>query len=289
MKPSVTFLVLCLVVAINILDAAAEIPGTNQLSLDFTKPNSIPPGVKWMDRLNVTEKGLGWDGDANSMVDGWIISQELAIGLSWRPATGASLRLVVQTPVHSERLSDHEVVATTNPGTAFVRYSSDGSNWSDWQDMSRRESDDFPPFIDRRAASTQPATQPDPFPRIFSGEIEVPRIEYADYDALHWQYLRLDVPWQSDEEATARWIVAKDPTFFQTHRPFVGYVQFVFEAEFVGGQRITHLDAEAHWGLGGRFQPPKDGSSFDARDAIPWRFRVLSARGSHSQSVTTRP
>jgi hypothetical protein len=280
----------CLFAAISLHHASAQIEGENHLSIDFTKPHDIRADVKWMDKLNLTDKGLGWDGESNSHFDGWIITQELPIGLSWRPATGASVRLVVEPPAQSETLSNGETT-TTNPGAAFVRYSSDGSNWSDWQVMPQRESQDFLPFIDRRvarsASSTQPATGPAPYPRVFSGQIEIPRIDRADYDVLHWQYMRLDVPWQSDEEATARWIVAKDPSFFQTHRPFVGYIQFLFEADFVGGQRFTHLDAEAHWGLGGKFQFPMDKSVFEPRDKIPWRFR-LPARP-ELQTPTTRP
>ena len=83
----------------------------------------------------------------------------------------------------------------------------------------------------------------------------------------------LDVPWTCDEEAMANWITKKDPDFFREHRPFVGYVQVLFEGDFWGGQRVNRLEVSAAWGVGGVASVPKDKNAEKDRDG-PWRFKA---------------
>jgi hypothetical protein len=87
------------------------------------------------------------------------------------------------------------------------------------------------------------------------------------------EYRKLDVPWVDDEEALVGWILKRHPDFFRDHQPFVGYVQFLYEDSFWGGQRVTRLEARASFALGGDNREPKDKAALKGRD-VPWRFRA---------------
>ena len=87
------------------------------------------------------------------------------------------------------------------------------------------------------------------------------------------QYSTLDVPWKSDEEAAVQWILKSQPDFFAQHQPFIGYVQFLYEASLAGGQRIDHLDVDVSFGVNGLHQVAKDPKVSRNRDG-PWRYRA---------------
>lgn len=44
---------------------------------------------------------------------------------------------------------------------------------------------------------------------------------------LRETYSRLDVPWVDDEEAFAKWLLARNPNFFERSLPFIGYLEFL--------------------------------------------------------------
>jgi hypothetical protein len=76
-----------------------------------------------------------------------------------------------------------------------------------------------------------------------------------------------------------RWILSREPDFFEKQLPFIGYVQFRFEAQFHGGQRIRSLRAEVSYVMSGMYVEPKDEDSIQRaretlRDPIPWRFEA---------------
>jgi hypothetical protein len=256
------------------LRAKAEMAGSNTISIDFTQPNAATTQATWMDKLNVTENGLGLDGQANASYDGWLITKPLAIGLSWRPAQAASIRLTVDPPDPAIVMANGQIEGATGAGQAFVRYSSDENNWSDWQVL---QADWLKPLA-------KPTTQPSLNQRVFSGEVDVPGLDRIDYEKLLWKYMRLDVPWTSDEEATAKWILSNDVNFFRTHKPYVGYLEFLYEGDFLGGARITKLSAAAHWGVGGKHALPKDPTAYRDRDG-PWRFNSSTPLAQPSGAV----
>jgi len=107
----------------------------------------------------------------------------------------------------------------------------------------------------------------------YAGTLRVPYKEQDAYRSLLREYSRMDVLWASDEEAAVRWILQKDPKFFEKSLPLVGYVQFLFEASLRGGQRIERIRFELTYGAGGMHSPPKDQSVYQTRDG-PWRFKV---------------
>ncbi len=85
------------------------------------------------------------------------------------------------------------------------------------------------------------------------------------------KYAELDVPWKSDEEAAVRWIVENDPGFFERQIPFIGYIEFLYEGSFHGGQRITSLGAEVTYAMSGLHYPPEN-DDYGDRDSRPWSF-----------------
>ena len=107
--------------------------------------------------------------------------------------------------------------------------------------------------------------------RSFHGLIDVPRTEQENYDKLISQYSRMDVPWSSDEEAAVKWILQKEPDFFEQQLPFVGYVQFRMEGFLPGSQRIQHIKMQLSWGVGGIHAPPKNPDDYKTHQG-PWRF-----------------
>ena len=102
---------------------------------------------------------------------------------------------------------------------------------------------------------------------------DLPQRERRQYGEYLAEYSKLDVPWKSDEEAAVAWILKRTPDFFDRSLPFIGYVEFLFEFPFQGGQRLTRLQATAACGMSGLHYPPKDENAFKDRQNLPWRFK----------------
>ena len=84
----------------------------------------------------------------------------------------------------------------------------------------------------------------------------------------------MDVPWRNDEEAAVKWILEKQPDFFEKQIPFIGYVEFMHEAPLYGGQRIRSLEASVFYGMGGLHSPPKDKNDKRYTEFGPWNFKA---------------
>lgn len=238
--------------------AHGSISGGNQLSIDFTKQEDAGTKAEWSrpDKLVITAQGLGWDGPAASLIsDGWIHTKPLAVGLSWRPASSVSLRVTIE-PAPKPILLDNGQTTTPFVGQVYARFSPDSKHWSTWQALN----------------STRP-TLKDSTGRLFTGTLGVPQRERREYSDLMEAYSKLDVPWTADEEAIVTWILTRDAKFFERSLPFIGYVEFLFEADFYGGQRITDLKAHVGYGMSGLHSVAKDPNAARNRD-IPWRFKA---------------
>jgi hypothetical protein len=240
---------------------AASILDFKSFAIDFTNSSDATAKATWSepDKLNITTNGLGRDGQANSLRDGWIQTFPLALGLSWRPPYGVSVRVSIH-PLPLQFVMNSGQTSTPYAGDVYIRYSPDLEHWSSWQVLQHAEPQS-------RGEKENPG-------RLFSGTIRVPYAERNEYTALLQEYSKLDVPWKSDEDAAVRWILERDPDFFARHLPFIGYVQFRYEAGFHGGQRITSFRADVSYGMGGLHSPPKDESVYKDRDSRPWSFRA---------------
>jgi hypothetical protein len=237
--------------------AHATIAGCNELVACFTNGNSAVTNVTWSepDKISISTNGLGWDGEANSSRDFWVQSIPLAIGTSWRPAQGATVLIEVAPQMNPKTIlaGQSNIVYVPYGGSVFVRYSPDKKHWSSWQCLQEQR---------------DPGTN-----RVFHGAIEVPRIEHAKYSKLLTEYSALDVDWKSDEEAAVKWILQREPDFFEKQLPFVGYVQFRMEGSISGGQRIERIRMQLGWAVGGLHSIPQNP---DAEKNQPgeWNFQA---------------
>ncbi|MBN1619208.1 hypothetical protein JW890_00650 [candidate division WOR-3 bacterium] len=225
------------------------------IEIDFTDSIDALEKADWSPAtaLNITDEGLGWDGEAASSRDCRIVTKPLALGLSWRPPTSVSVRVTIQPEPVSFVLNSGD---SSRPyyGDVYVRYSPDLVNWSSWQVLPISESE-------------EPG-------RYFSGIVRVPNLERETYSVLFYEYSKFDVPWKCDEDAAVRWLLSIDEHFFERYLPFIGYIEFLFESSFYGGQRISSFKAEVIYSISGLHTLPKDMSSYEERNSTPWSFRA---------------
>ncbi len=220
-----------------------EIVGSTPYKLDLTDAKEAGKAATWSspEQITVTPEGLGWGTPAErGSRDFWLETKPIGIGESWRPASDARIR------------------ATTELGSSgllYARYSADGKHWTTWQHLEE---------VGQAVGTRQ----------VFQGTLRVPYRDQANYTRLRMEYARREnVPWRSDEEALVKEILERDPRFFEQTTPFIGYVQFLFESQLAGGDRLKGLQADIHWELGGKHQPPKDERDRIGRN-VPWRFQA---------------
>lgn len=227
----------------------------NTFTINFTKPDDAKKKATWSDpaKLTITDQGLGWDAAENALREGWIQTTPLAVGYSWRPTQSVSVRVEISPPPKTITLPNGQQ-STPGPGSVFVRHSPDGSHWSSWQLLNHAD--------DKKGTV-----------RGFSGRVAIPHRDRAEYERLAEEYRTLDVPWKSDEEALATWIVKQRPDFFRDHQPFIGYVQLLFEESFWGGRRIARFEAQTSFIVNGGSFIPRDKDAKKDRNG-PWRFRT---------------
>lgn len=260
-KMRITILLLTLVVASSVCHGSslkAEI-----FTIDFTNPKEARKKALWFpaDKLNVTKQGLGWDGRAATLRPGEIQTKPIALGHSWRTPSAIGVRVTILPPPKAILLNDGKM-STSYPGNVFVRYSPDLKNWSSWiiLEHSYRNSSDKKKRNER----------------CYENSISVTRRNRNEYYKLLHNYSKLDVPWKSDEEAAVRWIIKQQPKFFSQNIPFIGYIEFLFESNFHGGQRIKSFKADISYCIRGRHYPPSNTKSYNKRSAIPWRFKATT-------------
>jgi len=115
-----------------------------------------------------------------------------------------------------------------------------------------------------------------PLRKDLPADVGIPERELRQYQGYLEQYSKLDVPWTSDEEAAVRWILKQQPDFFERSLPFIGYIEFLFDAPFYEGWRIKRFEAHTSYGMSGLSAAPKDGN-IDV-DVPPhgntWRFKA---------------
>ena len=255
----VRFLTLSLVVASSICQGSYMKSDT--LTIDFTKPKEVPKKAIWFptDKLNINKQGLGWDADAAESRPGEIQTKPIALGHSWRTPSSIYVRVTILPPPKAILLNDGSM-STPYPGNMFVRYSPDLKNWSSWTILEHS----YQKITDREKRNK----------RCYEGRIGIPQRNRNEYYKLLHNYSKLNVPWKSDEEAAVRWILKQQPKFFAKNIPFMGYIEFLFEGNFYGRQRIKSFKADVSYCIPGGHYSPKDKDIYNKRSEIPWRFKA---------------
>jgi hypothetical protein len=259
----------CLVLALVLrvaVSAHASGSWAGEFILDFTDPNSVCENeLIWspQDKVKQTDKGLLFSSQSlNAYIDFELMTKPYAIGLSWRPTSAVRVDVDL-TPVGEEMLYGR---MTLNPSfyRLYVRYSPDLTHWSSWHALQNLHTD-------RQAEKEAGKHQ-------FRLQLQVPQKERKAYTDYLYQYMRMDVPWQSDEEAMAEWILSKEPDFFARHIPFIGYIQFLCEASMRANLPLAEMKIGYSWVVGGLHMPPKDPTVSQGRDFIPWRYKAPDAK-----------
>jgi hypothetical protein len=241
-----------------------EINASKQLDINFTDKSDAAAKATWATfpssaEFRITREGLGFEGDEKSSLDGWIQTKPIALGLSWRPTENMFVRARVQPPATETSLPNNGKMFR-DVGQLYVRYSPDLAHWSSWQLLPRIE----PQYPEEKKTPGS----------YFSSEVRVPYSVMSEYRRLLREYSQKDVPWKSDEEAAVKWMLEKDPTFFEKQIPFIGYAQFLYENNFCGGHRLQSIHVDISYQMGGMFLPPQDESVEKGRNRIPWRFEA---------------
>lgn len=241
------------------------------LEVDFAKPADAAAKATWSDNLSLDDQGLGWDASPTEHRPGWFQTRPLAAGVWWRPLPGLGVSVEITPPPAPITLDNGQTHAPW-PGSVFARYSADKQHWSGWQALAYQR----PPATDAPPALANGVTAPpsDAPSLRFTGTLEVTQRNREAYLRHLETYSRLDVPWRSDEDALARWIVAQEPDFFARHIPFVGYVEVLFENGFSGGRRISGVEVHVGGGISGMAAVPRDPAMEKAwrEDNSAWRF-----------------
>ncbi|MEO5802721.1 MAG: hypothetical protein ABIR24_04265 [Verrucomicrobiota bacterium] len=244
---------LIMVAFLIIASAHASILGVNELILSFTNSPSAITNVTWAgSELSIATNGLGWNGASLESRGFWMQSIPVGIGTSWRPAQSAKVSVEIFPQFAAITFSNGQK-GTPSPPSVFARYSPDKKHWSSWQALEKQE---------------HPATN-----AVFHGLIGVPRSERVKYEQLLLKYSDLDVDWESDEEAAVKWILQREPKFFEKQLPFVGHVEFRIEGSLPGGQRIETIKMQLFWGVGGLAGVPKNPEAEKNREGV-WRFKA---------------
>ncbi len=221
----------------------AEVDRNQVLDLDFTRPERIRTLVAWSDaeKLNITNSGLGWDGDANAHRDVaiWTL-KPMAVGWTWHPLTSMHIEAEAFPPGQFQFTGTNSISWPVTAGDLYVRYSADARHWSTWQVLEK-----------------VPPTSRDKPQLRFSGSVGVPEQARRSYHQWINRFASsLGTRLAVDEEAAAKWIQTKDPSFFSTQQPFIGYLDFLWEKEIGGGERVRQLRIEVGYGRGGKTPVP---------------------------------
>lgn len=235
--------------------ASTELTSVKDIEFDLTNSETAVKQLRWNDAstVKVTEKGLYWDGPSDRRRDVRIESiNPIAVGWSWRTVSWVGIT------VHVDSIGPIDFYSAARDAahaSLLLRYSCDRKNWTDWAPL------------DPQAAGASAKS-----PSRIAGTIDVPKAEFEAYQALITRYTHLDVPWPSDEEAAAKWILQQDPKYFERHKPFVGYLQFAVATRLAGSTPIRSISVHIVCQAGGMHMPPKDKSTYEGRMELPWRF-----------------
>lgn len=247
----------------------AVVNAGQEVVLDFTQTDKIKQFARWTAecRIDSTRDGLGWDGPANAGCDVVIETvKPIAVGWSWHPVTTVNIETEV-IPAGKFTFRGSSGVSFPHAASAvYARYSPDGKHWSTWQTLMAQ----VPRDKER--------------PRLWiRGRLRVPHKARKRYTELLREFSGTERPIGVDEEAAVRWILEKQPDFFEHELPFIGYIEFLYETFIKGNQRLKQLRINLSYSRGGQVSIPPG-----HRENNRWRFKASGSPGSTLVDVNER-
>lgn len=168
----------------------------------------------------------------NGYTEAWVKTEPLALGSWGNPWHDVNLKVEVPGFVDE---ADWSCVSRV-----FVRHSPDRRHWTTWQPMFcmrpallKAEQDEVNEMFEKHGPF-KPVSQPIADYKkqiVFACSLTPPRTTRVAYEKLLAEFAATNPPhprWQKD---AVRWILAKDPDYFSREIPFVGYVEFLIEAD----------------------------------------------------------
>lgn len=232
----------------------ATVETLQQVVWDFTQPERVQKLVRWTppEHIRATPRGLGWDGEANASYDVTVSSRTpVAVGWAWHPVTAVTVRAEV-VPPGQFTFGTNSITFPSTAGQLYARFGADGRHWSTWQALELE--------VPRDKQKSR---------LFFTGMLRVPQHARKNYEARLREFVGTDRPTGVDEDKVAGWLLAKDPKFFERETPYIGYVEFLWETQVKGDQRVRKVEINLGYGRGGGIQAPRG-----ADDSGPWKFRA---------------
>lgn len=204
-------------------------------------PDKIQKDVTWSKGFSLKETGLETEQLPNNQSqDIWFQTHAFPIGLSWRPPTASSFFVSFDGDIATPQI--------------YIRYSCDKINWSTWYEFSKTDKKTNEGFVQ------------------YKSEISIP-YSPNKYQKLMREWWKTKPIWSSDETEFCEWLLKKEPIFFETEFPFIGYVQVLVENHFVNkAQKFKSLKIGYSWGVGGLQSIPKDQSKVRKNTGDKWFF-----------------
>jgi hypothetical protein len=236
------------------------------VEIDFTVQTNATSQATWSNSENIkcTKAGLQLQAPERPYLSDaervWIETNPIPVGFSWEPLHGLKL-FVTELPSFKDGKKENEIIPSTYAGRAFVRYSTDSKHWSSWLYLAEEEA---------QAELKKPAK------RRYSGIVVIPEKEKFEYDKLVKEYATLaplDDPWPEDQEAACKWILKKNPNFFQRNPPRIGYIQVLYEKPFEANESIRALEIEIIASTSREMRGPRNPKDFEERQKGHWRFK----------------
>lgn len=239
---------LLILVLLSAITVQADLSFSSTTKIQFA-PNKVAEGVTWSPSVSLTDGGLVAEKlPSNMSAEVWVQSQPISAGMSWRPPTGAVIRLEVEAGAEDFTYLN-----------AYFRYSCDRIHWSTWYDL--------PPLKAKNALVGS----------VYEGTLSIPRMAQEAYYAKMQEWWKTNPAWSSDEHELCLWIASQDPDFFAREFPFVGYVQVRIEGETRGAQ-LKSLSVKVSAGVSGLTAFRTEGRPVRSTTGEKWFFDVSKIR-----------
>lgn len=230
--------------------------GTNVVFTGTTAQAS----ATWSESLSQGVRGLSFP--SNRLDSAWIQTFPIPVGLAWRPPTEADVAVAIEGAFTDAFVKEDRSMY------AYIRYGCDRRNWSTWIPMAHTTG-----ALHSESTLAQLHRDDDRRQKTFSATLRIP----SEVGKSYWEgmdaWRKTDPAWADDQDAYSRWLLSRNPAFFERTFPFLGYIQIRFEnpSGFHGVTNIKSIRIRGSWVVGGLHSPPK-GGAYPESDESAWRL-----------------